>query len=128
MCCLLAYLDSPISLEHLLYKPEHSLIVQSYQPREMISGVINADGFGVGWYHNQKDTDPFFYKNTLPIWNDINLPSLSRYVESKCVLAYVRSATPGQAIALKLELYCSSMILLTMAMCFTDWGKGLLSK
>ncbi|WP_193193667.1 ergothioneine biosynthesis protein EgtC [Nostoc sp. MG11] len=98
MCRLLAYLGSPISLEKLLYKPEHSLIVQSYQPREMTSGVVNADGFGMGWYHNQKDTEPFIYKNTLPIWNDINLPSLSRYVESKCVLAYVRSATPGQAI------------------------------
>ncbi|MFN6567575.1 ergothioneine biosynthesis protein EgtC [Dendronalium sp. ChiSLP03b] len=98
MCRLLAYLGSPVSLEHLLFKPEHSLIVQSYQPREMSSGVVNADGFGVGWYHSQKDTEPFIYKNTLPIWNDINLPSLSRYVESKCVLAYVRSATPGQAI------------------------------
>ncbi len=98
MCRLLAYLGSPVYLEQLLYKPEHSLIVQSYQPREMTSGVVNADGFGVGWYHNQKDTEPFTYKNTLPIWNDINLPNLSRYVESKCVLAYVRSATPGQAL------------------------------
>ncbi|MBD6618823.1 ergothioneine biosynthesis protein EgtC [Komarekiella sp. 'clone 1'] len=98
MCRLLAYLGSPVSLEKLLYKPEHSLIIQSYQPREMTSGVVNADGFGMGWYHNQKDTEPFIYKNTLPIWNDVNLPSLSRYVESKCVLAYVRSATPGQAI------------------------------
>ncbi|WP_414753665.1 ergothioneine biosynthesis protein EgtC [Anabaena sp. CCY 9910] len=98
MCRLLAYLGSPVSLEYLLYKPEHSLIVQSYQPREMTSGVVNADGFGVGWYHSQKDTEPFTYKNTLPIWNDINLPSLSRYVESKCVLAYVRSATAGQAL------------------------------
>ncbi|MBD2363649.1 ergothioneine biosynthesis protein EgtC [Anabaena minutissima FACHB-250] len=98
MCRLLAYLGSPISLDRLLYKPEHSLIVQSYQPREMTSGLLNADGFGVGWYHTQKNTDPFIYKNTLPIWNDINLPSLSRYVESKCVLAYVRSATPGQAL------------------------------
>ncbi|MBH8551773.1 ergothioneine biosynthesis protein EgtC [Nostocaceae cyanobacterium CENA357] len=98
MCRLLAYLGSPVSLEHLLYKPEHSLIVQSYQPREMTSGVVNADGFGVGWYHSQKATEPFTYKNTLPIWNDVNLPNLSRYIESKCVLAYVRSATPGQAL------------------------------
>lgn len=57
MCRLLAYLGSPIFLEYLLYKPEHSLIAQSYQPREMISGAVNADGFGVGWYHDQKDTD-----------------------------------------------------------------------
>ena len=98
MCRLLAYMGSPVSLEDILYKPEHSLIVQSYQPREMTSGVVNADGFGVGWYHSQKNTDPFTYRNTLPIWNDLNLPHLSRYVESKCVLAYVRSATPGQAL------------------------------
>lgn len=98
MCRLLGYIGSPVSLEHLLYKPEHSLIVQSYQPREMISGVVNADGFGVGWYHPEKDTQPFTYKNTLPIWNDINLPSLSRFVESKCILSYVRSATQGQAL------------------------------
>jgi ergothioneine biosynthesis protein EgtC len=98
MCRLLGYLGSPVFLDHLLYKPEHSLIVQSYQPREMISGVVNADGFGVGWYDPEKDTEPFTYKNTLPIWNDINLPNLSRYVESKCVVAYVRSATQGQAL------------------------------
>lgn len=98
MCRLLAYLGSTVSLEPLLYKPEHSLVVQSYQPREMLSGVVNADGFGMGWYHVQKDTDPFIYRNTLPIWNDVNLPSLSRYVESGCVLSYVRSATPGQAL------------------------------
>ncbi|BAU07825.1 ergothioneine biosynthesis protein EgtC [Fischerella thermalis CCMEE 5330] len=98
MCRLLAYLGSPVSLEPLLYEPEHSLIVQSYQPREMLSGVVNADGFGMGWYHVQRDTEPFTYKNTLPIWNDINLSSLSRYVESGCILSYVRSATAGQAL------------------------------
>lgn len=98
MCRLLAYLGSPVSLEPLLYKPEHSLIVQSYQPKEMLSGVVNADGFGIGWYDVKKDAEPFIYKNTLPIWNDINLPSLCRYVESSCVVACVRSATPGQAL------------------------------
>ncbi len=100
MCRLLGYLGSPIALDKLLYKPEHSLIVQSYQPREMTSGVVNADGCGVGWYHSQKDTNPFSYKSVLPIWNDTNLASLSRYVESGCVLAYVRSATAGQVVDL----------------------------
>ena len=100
MCRLLAYLGSPVSLEKILYNHEHSLITQSYQPQEMISGTVNVDGFGVGWYHPQKDTEPFTYKNTVPIWNDINLPSLSRYIESGCVVSYVRSATPGQALDL----------------------------
>ena len=100
MCRLLGYIGSPIQLDHLLYKPEHSLIVQSYQPREMTSGVVNADGLGIGWYHPETQVNPFTYKNTLPIWNDINLPELSRYVQSGCVLGYVRSATAGQALDL----------------------------
>ena len=100
MCRLLGYLGKTIQLDKLLYKPEHSLIVQSYQPREMSSGILNADGFGVGWYHEQKDTNPYIYKNILPIWSDINLPQISRYVESRCVLGYVRSATPGLEVDL----------------------------
>lgn len=100
MCRLLAYLGTPIPLEKLLYQPAHSLVVQSYQPQEMTSGLLNADGFGVGWYHPQRQTEPFTYKNILPLWNDINLPSLSRYVEAGCVLANVRSATPGLSIDL----------------------------
>ncbi|MDY6898714.1 MAG: ergothioneine biosynthesis protein EgtC [Cyanobacteriota bacterium] len=100
MCRLLAYLGSPEYLEKLLYNHEHSLITQSYNPQEMVSGTVNADGFGVGWYHAQKDTEPFTYRSTLPIWNDVNLPSLSRYIESKCVVSYVRSATAGQALDL----------------------------
>lgn len=100
MCRLLGYLGSPILLESIISKPEHSLIVQSYQPREMQEALLNADGFGVGWYHPQKQTKPFTYKNIQPIWNDINLNSLGRYIESGCILSYVRSATPGQAIDL----------------------------
>jgi glutamine amidotransferase len=98
MCRLLAYIGSNISLERLLYEPEHSLIVQSYQPQEMLSGVVNADGFGFGWYC--QDGEPFSYRNILPIWNDLNLESLSRYIESENILAYVRSATAGQALDL----------------------------
>jgi ergothioneine biosynthesis protein EgtC len=98
MCRLLGYLGAKIQLDHLLYKPEHSLLVQSYQPQEMTSGVVNADGLGVGWYHPEQKVNPFTYKSTLPIWNDTNLPELSRYIESKAVLAYVRSATAGQAL------------------------------
>jgi glutamine amidotransferase len=98
MCRLLGYIGTPIQLDHLLYKPEHSLLHQSYQPKEMTSGVVNADGLGIGWYHAERDVNPFTYKSTLPIWNETNLPELSRYIESGCVLGYVRSATAGQAL------------------------------
>ena len=100
MCRLLGYLGASVQLDRLLEKPEHSLIVQSYQPREMTAGLLNADGFGLGWYHPQKQAHPYTYKNVLPIWSDINLPQLSRYIESNCVLGYVRSATPGLSVDL----------------------------
>ena len=100
MCRLLGYLGRPVHLDRLLTKPDHSLVVQSYQPREMTAGLLNADGFGLGWYHSQLETEPFTYKNTLPIWSDVNLPSLSRFIESGCVLANVRSATAGQSVDL----------------------------
>lgn len=95
MCRLVGYLGRSTSLDRLLLKPEHSLLVQSYQPKQMTAGLMNADGFGMGWYHPQRDANPFTYRNVLPIWSDENLPSLSRYIESGCMLANVRSATPG---------------------------------
>jgi len=59
MCRLLGYLWST-NCSGLFVVQEHSLIVQSYQPREMNSGLLNADGFGVVFL--QRDTDPFTYK------------------------------------------------------------------
>ncbi len=100
MCRLLAYQGKPQSIDRLIAEPEHSLIVQSYQPKEMTAGVINADGFGIGWYHPQQNTDPFIYKQTIPIWSDTNLPDLGRSIETGCMLSYVRSATPGQAVSM----------------------------
>jgi len=100
MCRLLGYLGAVCSLADLIQAPAHSLIEQSYQPKEMTAGLINADGFGIAWYHAYKKTDPFVYRSLLPIWNDRNLPDLCRYVASHCVLASVRSATPGLAVDL----------------------------
>lgn len=100
MCRLMAYLGPSIQMDSLLIKPEHSLVVQGYQPQEMTAGLINADGFGVGWYHPHRPVQPFIYKNIQPIWSDPNLLSLSRYIDSSCLLACVRSATVGQATQL----------------------------
>ena len=100
MCRLMAYVGTAASLESLLYQPPHSLIVQSYQPQEMTAGLLNADGFGVGWHDAERGPQPFSYRSVLPIWNDINLPHLARYVESSCAVACIRSATPGLAVDL----------------------------
>ncbi|MEM8672460.1 MAG: ergothioneine biosynthesis protein EgtC [Cyanobacteria bacterium P01_G01_bin.67] len=99
MCRLLGYLGSTIQLERILIKPEHSLVLQSYQPQEMTAGLLNADGFGIGWYDDAKlHNSPYTYKNVLPIWNDANLPQLGQYIKSSCYLGYVRSATSNLSV------------------------------
>ncbi|MEM7593504.1 MAG: ergothioneine biosynthesis protein EgtC [Cyanobacteria bacterium P01_A01_bin.83] len=99
MCRLLGYLGSSVQLERILIKPEHSLVIQSYKPQEMTAGLLNADGFGIGWYDDsQSPNPPYTYKNILPIWNDANLPQLGRYIKSSCYLGYVRSATSNLSV------------------------------
>ena len=100
MCRLLGYLGSSIQLDRILIEPKHSLIVQSYQPQEMTAGLLNADGFGFGWYDTQESSLPYIYRNVLPIWNDANLPPLARYIQSRSVLGYVRSATSNLSVDL----------------------------
>lgn len=100
MCRLLGYLGAPVSLATFLTQPKHSLVAQSYQPQEMTAGLLNADGFGLGWHAPQLDPLPYCYRHTLPIWNDPNFEELCRYIISGSFLAYVRSATIGQSLQL----------------------------
>lgn len=98
MCRLLGYLGPSISLKSLLLEPSHSLVVQSYAPKELAVATLNADGFGFGWYHATEALPPFTYRNILPIWNDPNLEPLCHYITTGCAVAYVRSATAGQGV------------------------------
>ena len=50
MCRHLAYLGPPVSLARLVLTPAHGLYEQSWAPRRQTHGVVNADGFGLGWY------------------------------------------------------------------------------
>ncbi|MDF5706891.1 MAG: ergothioneine biosynthesis protein EgtC [Nostoc sp. S4] len=96
MCRLIGYLGKSILLEELLYKPEHSLAQQSYNPQELKSGVVCADGVGIGWYDEAGKS--FIYRNTIPLWNDTNLQELSQYVQSHCTVGYARLAGIGEAL------------------------------
>ncbi len=100
MCRLLGYVGEPVSLDTFLIDPDHSLVAQSYQPKEMTAGLINADGFGMGWYVPASDQPPYRYRNSLPIWNDPNFGELCRYITSGNFLACIRSATLGQSLQL----------------------------
>ena len=98
MCRFITYLGPSTRLESIVSETDHSLVVQSYQPQEMTSGVVNADGFGLGWYNSKLESTPCVYTNTSPIWSDRNLPGLGHHIASSCIFANVRSATPGQAV------------------------------
>ncbi len=96
MCRFAAYLGPRIRLEDFLCRPSHSLLQQSWAPREMHEARLNADGYGFGWYGAARR--PLVYLSTRPIWNDCNLESLGRGLRSTLWLANVRSATSGQPV------------------------------
>jgi glutamine amidotransferase len=96
MCRHLAYLGPPKSLRALLIDPPHSLFRQSWEPRRQTHGVVNADGFGVGWFADGHPA-PARYRQAGPIWADPSFPDIARVTRSGAVLAAVRDATTGSA-------------------------------
>jgi predicted glutamine amidotransferase len=94
VCRWLAYSGSPILLDEILYKPKHSLIVQSLHST-LGAETTNGDGFGVGWYSAQ--ATPGVFHSTEPAWNDRNLRELAMHVASPLVLAHIR-ASSGSAV------------------------------
>lgn len=94
MCRFVAYLGLPILIEEVLFETRNSLIKQSMKARES-EVVLNGDGFGLGWYNHDIDTEPGIYKSILPAWNDENLKSISAKLRSTCFFAHVRAASSG---------------------------------
>lgn len=98
MCRHLAYLGPTVRLAALLLDPPHSLLRQSWAPRDMRGGgSVNADGFGVGWYPPDAET-PIRYRRDCPIWTDTALPPLAAATSAGAVLAAVRNATVGMPV------------------------------
>ena len=83
-----------MSLEALLYRPEHSLIDQSLHS-QLGAETTNGDGFGVGWYGPEET--PGVFRSVEPAWNDRNLRDLAEHIESPLVFAHIR-ASSGTAI------------------------------
>ncbi|SDG04635.1 glutamine amidotransferase [Sinosporangium album] len=97
MCRHAAWLGQPRSLSSLIHDPEYGLLRQSYAPRLQRHGMINADGFGMGWYAEGRQA-PVRYRRAVPIWGDANVPALAESAGSHCLLAAVRSATAGMPV------------------------------
>lgn len=83
--------------------PPHGLCVQSYAPRRQKHGLMNADGWGVGFYaspgqgHSEAG-EPRRWRSAMPLWSDSSFASVAPVLHSGCAVAAVRSATVGMPI------------------------------
>jgi gamma-glutamyl hercynylcysteine S-oxide hydrolase len=95
MCRHLGWLGSDVSVSSLMLDPPSGLRVQSYAPRRQKHGLMNADGWGVGFF----DSDvPRRWRSAAPLWGDTSFESVAPALRSHCVVAAVRSATVGMPI------------------------------
>lgn len=93
MCRLVAYLGPSITLEALLVDPPHGLAHQAWAPEHQVSGTVNADGFGVGWYDLGRRAEPGVHRTTRPMWADRSFASFAGIVSTTAMMAAVRGAT-----------------------------------
>jgi glutamine amidotransferase len=92
MCRWLAYAGTPIPLDEVLFKPAHSLVIQSLKARTSAT-TTNGDGIGVGWYGRTPSRASIAPR--IPAWNDRNLREIASEVESGLFFSHVRSSTGG---------------------------------
>ena len=97
MCRFLCYKGPEILLADLLYRPQHSLILQSHAKER--TEPLNGDGFGIGWYASQISSTPCVFASLTPAWSNHNLRQLSEHVKSSCFFAHVRAASPGMRVS-----------------------------
>ncbi|OBK20452.1 ergothioneine biosynthesis protein EgtC [Mycobacterium asiaticum] len=103
MCRHLGWLGEPVSVAALVLDPPQGLRVQSYAPRRQKHGLMNADGWGVGFFDSLSDsvsdrTTPRRWRSPAPLWGDASFESVAPALRSHCVVAAVRSATIGMPI------------------------------
>ena len=94
MCRHLAWLGAPRSVASLVLERPHGLLQQSWAPRRQNRGLLNADGWGVGFYAAGRP-EPVRWRSARPLWSDPSFASVAPVLTSGAVLAAVRSATEG---------------------------------
>ena len=92
MCRLMAYLGETTAIAPLVFSGSHSLYEQSWAPRELLSGSVNADGYGIAWYTGQR---PARVADARPIWHAPDLPNTLGVISSPCIMGALRNGTPG---------------------------------
>jgi glutamine amidotransferase len=95
MCRHIGWLGTPRSVASLVLEPPSGLLVQSYAPRRQKHGLMNADGWGVGFFD---DGAVRRWRSASPLWGDASFASVSPALRSGCIVAAVRSASIGMPI------------------------------
>jgi glutamine amidotransferase len=95
VCRIAGYVGAAIRARDIVSAPPHSLYLQSYKPREMQSGTVNADGYGAAMWLDDGVAEPAVYRSISPIWADPNQQWMNERLPVRSVIAAVRSATPG---------------------------------
>lgn len=100
MCRHLGWLGAPVSVASLLLDQPSGLLVQSYAPRRQKHGLMNADGWGVGFFSDggPDHAGPRRWRSASPLWGDASFASVAPALISRCLVAAVRSASVGMAI------------------------------
>lgn len=104
MCRHLGYVGRPVVLSRLFFDAPHSMEHQSYAPRELLEGNVNADGFGVAWYPPVDGSGdgvgvagggerPLVYRSERPAWADLTWKTLAPRLLGRAVVVNVRNAT-----------------------------------
>lgn len=95
MCRHLGWLGADATVSSLMLEPPFGLRVQSYAPRRQKHGLLNADGWGAGFFDAEV---PRRWRSPAPLWGDVSFESVAPALHSHCVVAAVRSATVGMPI------------------------------
>jgi len=99
MCRHLGWLGADATVSSLMLDPPHGLRVQSYAPRRQKHGLMNADGWGAGFFDGSSEGGvPRRWRSATPLWGDVSFDSVAPALRSHCVVAAVRSATAGMPI------------------------------
>jgi glutamine amidotransferase len=95
MCRLIAYVGPPVTPGHLVFDGTHSLCEQTWGSRQLLTGTLNVDGYGVVWY---ADGCPARIAEPRPLWHDEDLRSTLSAITSSCVLAAVSDSRRAGAL------------------------------
>lgn len=97
MCRHVGWLGAARSVASVMLEPPYGLLVQSYSPRRQKHGLMNADGWGAGFF-SPGVTEPHRWRSAAPLWGDASFASVAPALRSSCIVGAVRSASVGMPI------------------------------